>query len=126
MAVIAPARAHPLPGCWVIWKPAHSLTPSKVIVPAPFGSVMDSPTFRFSRTCAPLESLNPFSFDLSSWYTLFGMPALTPRSPWYGSRLSTGFSSAGNCETTAVFLPPYVGRKKAWMPSCSHLRLASV
>lgn len=67
IAVIAPPSAHPLPGCWVTWKPAHSLTPSKVIVPAPFGSVMDSPILRFSRTCAPSESLNPFSFDLSSW-----------------------------------------------------------
>lgn len=107
MAVRAPARAQPEPGCSVTWKPAHSLMSfSKVIEPAPFGSFMVSPGFRFSLSCLPLESLKPFMLVLSSWYTLCGRPESTPRSPWKASRFSTGLSSAGNCETTAVFAPP--------------------
>lgn len=61
------------------------------------------PGFRFSLSWAPLESLNSFTCDLSSWYTLCGMPEFTPRSPWYGVRLSTGLFSAGKVE--AVSLP---------------------
>jgi hypothetical protein len=83
IAVSAPARAQPVPGCWVTWKPAHSLICfSKVIEPAPFGSFMVSPGFRFSLRMLALGVLELLHVLLSSWYTFCGMPELTPRSPW--------------------------------------------
>lgn len=61
------------------------------------------PGLRLSLSWAPLASLYAFTCDLSSWYTLCGMPESTPRSPWNGVRFSTGLFSAGKVE--AVSLP---------------------
>lgn len=91
IAVKAPTSAQSLPGCWVTWKPAHSLMSfSKVIEPAPFGSVMVSPGSSLFLRMSPLESLNCFISEVSSWYTFCGRPESTPRLPWYPLSASTG------------------------------------
>ena len=57
MAAMAPASAQPLPGCWEIWKLAHSLISfSKVIEPAPSGQL-----HRLAGQQGLLEHARPWS-----------------------------------------------------------------